>query len=60
MLRRNTTRPIIDVFAAGESMKCEINDGQILNVFAKTNDEAVFITFFGRDYQRTTVYRNVL
>ena len=40
-------------------MKWKINDGQILDVSAKTNDEGVFITVLGSDYQRITVYRNV-
>lgn len=40
-------------------MKWKINDGQILDVFAKTDGEAVVLTFLGSDYQRTTVYRNV-
>lgn len=55
----DTPRPIIHVLAGGEAMKWKINDGQIIDVSAKTMGEAVFMTYRGRDYERTTVYRNV-
>ncbi|RZL85046.1 MAG: hypothetical protein EOP66_02050 [Sphingomonas sp.] len=55
----NTPRPIIDVFAGGAAMKWKINDGQILDVSATVNGEAVIVLYRGSDYDRTTTYRNV-
>lgn len=55
----DTPRPIIHVMVGGESMKWKINDGQIIDVSAKSTGEAVAIVYRGRDYERTTVYSNV-
>ena len=55
----DTPRPIIHVMTGGEAIKWKINDGQVIDVSAKTIGEAVSMTYRGSDYERTTVYRNV-
>lgn len=52
-------RPIIAVLAGGGSMKWKINDGQVLDVSAKLDGDAVETKYIGDGYERTTVYRNI-
>lgn len=53
------TRPLIVVSIGGEPIQWKLNDGQLFNVSAKANGEAVSLTFGASDSERTTVYRMV-
>lgn len=53
------TRPLILVSTNGELTQWKLNDGQVFDVSAKANGEAVSITFRAADNERTTVYRVV-
>jgi len=53
------TRPLILVLTSGEATQWKLNDGQVFDVSAKANGEAVSLTFRARDSERTTVYRIV-
>jgi hypothetical protein len=44
----DTPRPIIHVLSGGQAMKWKINDGQIIDVSAKTIGESVFMTYRSR------------
>lgn len=53
------TRPQILVSTSGEPTQWKLSDGQVFNVSAKANGEAVSLTFRATDSERTTVYRSV-
>jgi hypothetical protein len=53
------TRPQILVSTSGEPIQWKLNDGQVFNVSAKANGEAVSLTFRTTNSERTTVYRVV-
>jgi hypothetical protein len=53
------TRPLIFVLTSGEPTQWKLNDGQVFDVSAKANGEAVSLTFRATDSERTTVYRIV-
>jgi hypothetical protein len=53
------TRPVILVSTSGAPTQWKLNDGQVFNVSAKANGEAVSLTFRSSDGERTTVYRIV-
>lgn len=55
----DSPRPIIDVLAGGGSMKWKINDGQVLDVSANIDGDAVKAKYTGDGYERTTIYHNV-
>lgn len=53
------TRPLILVSTSGELTQWKLNDGQVFDVSAKANGEAVLMTFRSADNERTTMYRVV-
>lgn len=53
------TRPLILVSTSGEPTQWKLNDGQLFDVSAKANGEAVSLTIGTTDSERTTVYRIV-
>lgn len=54
---KNDAKPVIVVQPGGESTKWKIEDGQVFDVSAKADGEAVALTFRAPDSERTTVYR---
>lgn len=50
--------PIV-VWIGEEPIKWKLAEGFVFDVSAKTNGDAVFLTFRGNDSERTTTYRNV-
>lgn len=52
-------KPLIDVWTGGEPIKWKLNDGQVYDVSAKSNGEAVLLTVRGSYSERITVYRSV-
>jgi len=52
-------KPLIDVWISGEPIKWKLNDGQVFDVSAKANDEAVLLTLRGVYSEQTIVYRSV-
>lgn len=53
------TRPQILVLKSGEPTQWKLNDGQVFDVSAKANGEAVLLKFHAVDNERTTIYRIV-
>ncbi|WP_138995812.1 hypothetical protein [Sphingomonas sp. PAMC 26621] len=53
------TRPQLLLLKGGEPTQWKLNDGQVFDVLAKANGEAVLLTFHAFDNERTTVYRIV-
>jgi hypothetical protein len=51
----DSPRPVIAILAGGGSMKWKINDGQVLDVSAKLEGDAVQAKYIGDGYERTTV-----
>ncbi len=58
-VKDDSPRPIIHVWTSGDPIEWKINDGQIIDVSAKANGDAVLLTFRGIDNERTTVYRSI-
>ena len=52
-------KPLIDVWISGEPIKWKLNDGQVFDVSAKANDEAVLLTLRGAYTEQTLVYRSL-
>jgi hypothetical protein len=52
-------KPLIDVWLSGEPIKWNLNDGQVFDVSAKAQDEAVVLTLRGDYSEQTLVYRSV-
>jgi hypothetical protein len=52
-------KPLIDVWTGGEPIKWKLNDGQVYDVSAKTDGEAVLLTVRGSYADRTTIFRRV-
>ena len=52
-------KPLIDVWTGGEPIKWKLNDGQVYDLPAKSNGEAVLLTVRGSYSERTAVYRSV-
>ena len=50
---------MIDVWISGEPIKWKLNDGQVFDVSAKANDEAVLLTLRGAYTEQTLVYRSL-
>ena len=55
---KNDAKPLIDVSTSGEAIEWKLEDGQVFDVSAKANGEAVSLTFRAPDSERTTVYRS--
>lgn len=54
---KNDAKTPIVVWTGGEPIEWKLEDGQVFEVSAKANGEAVSLTFRGADGERTTVYR---
>ncbi|MET0308385.1 MAG: hypothetical protein ABW023_06740 [Sphingomonas sp.] len=55
---KNDAKPLIVVWTSGEPIEWKLEDGQVFNVSAKANGEAISLTFRAADSERTTVYRS--
>ena len=55
---KNDAKPLIVVWTSGEPIKWKLEDGQVFDVSAKANGEAISLTFRAADSERTTVYRS--
>jgi hypothetical protein len=55
----DSPKPLIDVWTGGAPIKWKLNDGQVYDVSAKADGEAVLLTFRGLYSERTTIYRSV-
>jgi hypothetical protein len=51
-------KPLIRVWTNGEPVKWKLEDGQVFDVSAKANGEAIALTLRGADTERTIVYRS--
>jgi hypothetical protein len=51
-------KPLIVVWTGGEPIEWRLEDGQVFDVSATANGEAVALTFRAPDSERTTVYRS--
>jgi len=51
-------KPLIVVWTSGEPIEWRLEDGQVFDVSAKANGEAISLTFRADDSERTTVYRS--
>jgi len=51
-------KPLIRVWTNGEPVKWKLEDGQVFDVSATANGEAVSLTFRAPDSELTTVYRS--
>jgi hypothetical protein len=56
---KNDAKPLIVVWTSGEPIEWKLEDGQVFDVSAKANGEAISLTFRAADSERTTVYRSV-
>jgi len=56
---KNDAKPLIVVWTSGEPIEWKLEDGQVFDVSAKADGEAVSLTFRAADSERTTVYRSV-
>jgi hypothetical protein len=56
---KSDARPLILVTLGGEPIEWKPWDGQVFQVSAKANGEAVSLTFSAPDSERTTVYHSV-
>jgi hypothetical protein len=56
---KNDAKPLIVVWTGGESIEWKLEDGQVFDVSAKGDGEAVSLTVRAPDSERTTVYRSV-
>jgi len=52
-------KPLIDVWTGGEPIKWKLNDGQVYDVSADSNGEAMLLTVRGSYGERAAVYRSV-
>ena len=50
-------KPLIRVWINGEPIKWRLEDGQVFDVSAKANGDAISLTFRAPDNERTIVYR---
>lgn len=55
---KNDAKPLIVVWTSGEAIEWKLEDGQVFDVSAKANGEAVSLTFRAPDSERITVYRS--
>jgi hypothetical protein len=55
---KNDAKTPIVVWTSGEPVEWKLEDGQVFDVSAKANSEAISLTFRGADSERTTVYRS--
>lgn len=55
---KNDAKPPIVVWTNGEPIEWKLEDGQVFDVSAKANGEAISLTFRAADSERTTVYRS--
>jgi hypothetical protein len=55
---KNDAKPPIVVWTSGEPIEWKLEDGQVFDVSAKANGEAISLTFRAADSERTTVYRS--
>jgi len=51
-------KPLIRVLTSGEPISWTLEDGQVFDVSAKANGEAISLTFRAAESERTTVYRS--
>ena len=51
-------KPLIVVWTSGEPIEWTLEDGQVFDVSARANGEAISLTFRAPDSERTTVYRS--
>lgn len=51
-------KPLIVVWISGEPIEWRLEDGQVFDVSARANGEAISLTFRAPDSERTTVYRS--
>ena len=51
-------KPVIVVWTSGEPIEWTLEDGQVFDVSAIANGEAISLTFRAADSERTTVYRS--
>ena len=51
-------KPVIVVWTSGEPIEWTLEDGQVFDVSARANGEAISLTFRAADSERTTVYRS--
>ena len=51
-------KPPIVVWTSGEPIEWRLDDGQVFDVSATANGEAISLTFRAPDSERTTVYRS--
>lgn len=51
-------KPAIVVWTSGEPIEWTLEDGQVFDVSARANGEAISLTFRAADSERTTVYRS--
>ena len=51
-------KPLIVVWTSGEPIEWRLEDGQVFDVSATANGEAISLTFRAPDSERTTVYRS--
>jgi hypothetical protein len=58
-VKDDSPKPLIDILTSGEPIKWKLNDGQVIEVSAKENGEAVLLTFRETDIEQTTVFRSV-
>lgn len=56
---KNDAKPQIVVWTSGEPIEWRLEDGQVFDVSAKANGDAISLTFRATDSERTTVYRSV-
>ena len=56
---KESTKPLIDLWTGGEPIKWQLNDGQVFDVSAKADGEAVSLTVRGVYSEETIVYRSV-
>src|SRR5688572_8737902 len=54
----NDAKPLIRVWTGGEPIKWKLEDGQVFDVSAKANGDAISLTLRGADNERTIVYRS--
>jgi len=55
---KNDAKPLIVVWTSGEPIEWTLEDGQVFDVSARANGEAISLTFRAADSERTTVYRS--
>ena len=51
-------KPLIVVWTSGEPIEWTLEDGQVFDVSARANGEAISLTFRAPDSERTIVYRS--